>query len=180
MHVVMGIDEVPVSPALIRATRQVLSVPFDRPIQDHPALSSIANDFNAWMQETDAGLKKIYYWRENTFDDNGVFTGTTKHLLTSVGQTWAAKVLRGVTHWTDYHLVARLTQYYSAPVAVVACGRGKIESPDGFSSLVPSSGFSWLKTADEVVEGQGRQWMRVREWTGILGTWDADIYGAPS
>ena len=176
MRVVMGADATAEIGTLIRSTRQVLSIPFDRPIQDHPALSSIAEDFNAWMQETDAGLKKIFYWRENSFTELGVFTGTTKHLLSSVGQTWAKKVLRGVTHWTDYHQVARLTEYYSAPVAAEGCGRGHIGTPASFGGLTPE-GYSWLKTADEVIEAQGGQFMRVREWTGINGVWDPDIYG---
>jgi hypothetical protein len=180
MYVTMAIDKTVVSATLIRSLRQVLSVPFDRPIQDHPALASIYDDFNGWMQETDAGLKQAYYWRKNAYDPTTLaFTGTSLEQLVSVGQTWAAKVLRGVTQWTDYHLVARLTQYYNAPVAVEACGRGKIETPDGFSSLIPSSGYSWLKTADECVQS-GEQWTRIREWTGIQGAWDTDIYAVPT
>jgi hypothetical protein len=170
-------EGLPQTPVLLKTTREKEWLPNSRPLGEHPLLKGYdANNWAAWMNESDAKLKGEYKYLEIVRDADGNITSRTeKQLAEGQPRTFAEKVLRGVVSWTDYYMICRLTEVYDIEPATEGCGRGHIKAPEGFNGL--PAGLDWLKTSDRCVQNSDDTYSRVREWTGIDGEWDTDIYG---
>lgn len=168
-------ETAPADPAIQRRVREVVWTRVDRPLIEHPSLSGYRHVLRLWLAETSEALRQEYKYHNYTFDEDGNPTGSSVETIADPGKKWADKFLRGVETWRDSMPVARLTEYFNSEPSTSACGRGHIEDPVGFSNL--PVGYDWLKTSDEARENSDKTWSRVREWEGVDGSWDADIYG---
>lgn len=158
---------------LLRETREIVWMPNSRPLASHPNAATYAAELYAWMGESEAGLKKQFKYKTYTYDNEGKQTACEITEMDASAQVWAKKIAAGVESWTDYYPIARLTGVYSAEPVTEGCGRGFLGEPTGFH--LPS-GHDWMKTGDNATQNTDRSWNRTREWTGVKGMWDRDIY----
>jgi hypothetical protein len=151
---------------IIRETLEIEQMLIERPLLDHPTLTSgggeMAIDLTLWKDCPDPQLK--YQWQYIDLD------GTISPLEDDEIE-WAKKLLRGVQTFKDYvPVIRRRRSYNGSPSGSERCG--VISDPP-----IQSAGVtSYLKTADNFAEDENGNWTRIEEWTGASGGWDTDIY----
>lgn len=159
----------PLSPTILKTTLEIDMAQVEKPIATHPSLASYADaarDLDMWRNETRRDLRTAFkYLPTPDSADSAAVT------LAGIPATIAAKILMGIESYLIFApVVNRITVSDSRPTGQ-SCG--KIETPP---LAVGITGFTYLKTADRVVQNADKSWTRTESWTGSNPGWDTDLY----
>jgi len=91
--------------------------------------------------------------------------------LTGESLAMAKKLAAGIEGWIAFYPVVTRTSTYKFRPDPADCGR--IQDPP---VSVPGT-YTWLKTADRIVQNAKRQYTRTEQWTAS-DKWDTDLYEA--
>lgn len=177
-------------------TYEVEWVEIDRPLYLHPifavggagkfALTAIdVAMIDRWEQEDDPSLRSAYQYKvpSGTTYPTGfpaptltaqMIGGTAYDIFTlsSNGQAYAAKRLKGIDSYRLWAPVARQTiETYGLPESNPC---GLIEDPPG--AIGAPSGYTYQRSAQRAVKtGRYGKWQQIQEWQGA-DTIDTDLY----
>lgn len=131
-------------------------------IADDAGVAEIIEDVELW-RNGDIKLRAAYKY---------VDTDEAEKSLAGKALAVATKMQRGQTGYLVFAPAVRRVRDYQGRPDTGACGT--IDTP-----AVSIEGYSYLKTADRLVQQADDVWQRTEEWTGA-DSWDADLYTSGS
>lgn len=145
-----------------------------KPLLEHPRYQT-----GGAKALTAADLLAIQAWNVAPYVKKALYQYETEvsgaaywDILTANAKDYAAKVLRGTTHYRLYLPVVRKTSYTRTKPSGAAAGSLPGSDPD---PLCPT-GYTWIKSAYKVRrKGKRGVYQVFEEWTG-LDTVDTDLY----
>ena len=146
----------------------------ERAIVANPKLAlsdSAAGIIAAWRDSPQQRRRKFQVPLETLTKEPDPDVDDEWEVMDEDNQKVALKILKGIESWIDFYPVVTRTSTYKVRPDPADCGKRQ------FPPVSVPGTYSWLKTADRIVQNARKQYVRTEQWTAS-DAWDPDLYEA--